>query len=128
MQGMRRAIGAEITFDDVFANHCGSESASLLLELHHHLWARDAVGEPWVVLNSYSFLLEAELARSNLVSAGFDARLNNAHTLSVQTFLSEPGIGIELMVPSSQKVAAAQLLDYDFSDDIPSDLGSVSKD
>mgnify|MGYP001821511354 CR=1 FL=1 len=74
----------------------------------------------WVVVRSYSFLLEAEIAKSNLESAGFHARLKNAHTLSVQTFLSEPGVGIEVLVPVSEKTAAQQLLDYDFSKDLDS--------
>ena len=79
--------------------------------------------QSWVTIRHYSFIWEAELGRANLESAGIPAELKNAQTLSVQTFLAEPGQGIELLVPVSYQAEAEALLDEDFSDSLDNTHG-----
>lgn len=72
----------------------------------------------WVAIRHYSFIWEAELDRANLEAAGIPVSLKNAQTLSVQTFLADPGEGIGLIVPESRAEEADSLLKQDFSDSL----------
>lgn len=69
----------------------------------------------WVTIRHYSFIWEAELARASLETAGIPVALKNAQTLSVQTFLADPGEGIGLAVPENCEAEALELLEQDFS-------------
>ncbi|MBT8449730.1 MAG: hypothetical protein KJO69_08570 [Gammaproteobacteria bacterium] len=77
--------------------------------------------ESWVTIRHYSFIWEAELDRANLESVGIPVELKNAQTLSVQTFLSEPGQGIGLAVPESKQIEADNFLKTDFSNSLDGD-------
>jgi len=74
------------------------------------------MSEQWVKIATYSYIHEAELARSNLETADIFVQLQNAQTLAVHTFLSETGEGIRLLVPESQVDEAVKILATDFSD------------
>ena len=79
--------------------------------------------EKWVVIKRYSFIHEAEIARANLQSAGYDVQLTNVHSMALQTFISEATTGIELLVPESVAVEAYELLEQDFSGALEEDDG-----
>ena len=75
----------------------------------------------WVTIRHYSFIWEAELDKTSLETAGIPVALNNAQTLSVQTFLADPGEGIGLAVPEGRETDAKQLLEQDFSASLDDD-------
>ena len=69
------------------------------------------VGERWVRVSSFGNRVEAETARSALVSRGIEARLVGDDGGGVGTPMSLEHQGMEVHVASSDHQAARQLLD-----------------
>ena len=70
----------------------------------------------WVLLQSFSFPYEAQIAKSQLHAFGISARIENEHTINMDWLYSNALGGVRLLVLESDIEEAKQLLDQDYSD------------
>lgn len=79
-----------------------------------------------VVVARYSFPLDAQIAKSNLESAGIAAYIADEHTINMQWLYSDALGGVRVLVAASDLEEAREILGEDFSPSVieASDSGS----
>lgn len=70
----------------------------------------------WVLVQSFSFPYEAQIAKSQLYAAGINSRIENEHTINMDWLYSNALGGVRLLVLERDFEDAKKLLEQDFSD------------
>lgn len=70
----------------------------------------------WVLVQSFSFPYEAQIAKSQLYAAGIESLIENEHTINMDWLYSNALGGVRLLVLESDFEFAQNLLAQDFSD------------
>ena len=78
----------------------------------------------WVVIASYSFPYEAQIAKARLNSVDIPSMIENEHTINLNWTYSNALGGVRLAVPESYIEDAKFLLENDFSKDLAEELNS----
>ena len=78
----------------------------------------------WVVAETYSFLYEAQIAKTQLEAAEIPARIENEHTINMDWLYSNALGGVRLLVPESYAEEAKALLAQDFSQELEQQFGA----
>lgn len=76
-----------------------------------------------VVVASYSFPHEAQIAKASLESAGIPAILSDEHTINMQWLYSNALGGVKLLVPPKFFEDAKNILETDYSADVDAEMG-----
>jgi hypothetical protein len=79
-----------------------------------------------VVVASFSFPHEAQIARASLESAGIPAIVADEHTINMQWLYSNALGGVKVLVPSEFVEEAQSILDSDFSAEVEAEFGADS--
>ncbi|AKA34785.1 putative signal transducing protein [Flagellimonas lutaonensis] len=69
------------------------------------------MGNDWVVLGSFEFLADVQVIKGRLESEGFEVRLKDENTVSVEPFASNALGGIKLLVHKNDEAAAKAIYD-----------------
>lgn len=77
----------------------------------------------WVVVQSFSFPYEAQIAKTQLETAGIPARIENEHTINMDWLYSNALGGVRLLVLESDLEEARTLLAQDFSQQLQQQFG-----
>ncbi|OTG67679.1 DUF2007 domain-containing protein [Acinetobacter silvestris] len=72
----------------------------------------------WVVIESYSFPYEAQIAKAKLDSCDIPSYIENEHTINMNWLYSNAIGGVRLAVPESFKEEAYSLIHQDFSHEV----------
>lgn len=72
----------------------------------------------WIVVASYSYPYEAQIAKARLVSVGIPVNIENEHTINMYWLYSNALGGVRVSIPEIYFEKAKYLLENDFSDDI----------
>lgn len=72
----------------------------------------------WVVVESYSLVYEAQIAKSLLISQGIDAQIENEHTINMDWFYSNALGGVKVLVPEDCAEDAKSILEQDYSAEV----------
>lgn len=78
----------------------------------------------WIVVQSFSFPYEAQIAKTQLEAAEIPARIENEHTINMDWLYSNALGGVRLLVPESYAEEAKALLAQDFSQDLEQQFGA----
>ncbi|MGY7478107.1 DUF2007 domain-containing protein, partial [Klebsiella pneumoniae] len=70
----------------------------------------------WIVVKTFSFPYEAQIAKTQLESFGITAYIANEHTIKLDWFYSNALGGVRLLVPENYVDEAKLFLEKDFSD------------
>ena len=77
----------------------------------------------WIVVQSFSFPYEAQIAKTQLEAAGIPARIENEHTINMDWLYSNALGGVRLLVLESDLEEARTLLAQDFSQELQQQFG-----
>lgn len=77
----------------------------------------------WIVVQSFSFPYEAQIAKTQLEAAGIPARIENEHTINMDWLYSNALGGVRLLVLESNLEEARALLAQDFSQELQQQFG-----
>lgn len=77
----------------------------------------------WIVVQSFSFPYEAQIAKTQLEAAGIPARIENEHTINMDWLYSNGLGGVRLLVLESDLEEARTLLAQDFSKELQQQFG-----
>lgn len=77
----------------------------------------------WIVVQSFSFPYEAQIAKTQLEAAGIPARIENEHTINMDWLYSNTLGGVRLLVLESDLEEARTLLAQDFSKELQQQFG-----
>lgn len=77
----------------------------------------------WIVVQSFSFPYEAQIAKTQLEAAGIPARIENEHTINMDWLYSNALGGVRLLVLESNLEEARALLAQDFSQQLQQQFG-----
>jgi hypothetical protein len=77
-----------------------------------------------VVVATFSFPHEAQIARANLESAGIPAVVENEHTVNMNWLYSNAIGGVRVLVPQTAVDDAMTILEADFSADLEAEYPS----
>ncbi|ENW05451.1 putative signal transducing protein [Acinetobacter beijerinckii] len=77
----------------------------------------------WVVVQSFSFPYEAQIAKTQLEAAGIPARIENEHTINMDWLYSNALGGVRLLVLEGDSEEARTLLAQDFSQQLQQQFG-----
>lgn len=77
----------------------------------------------WIVVQSFSFPYEAQIAKTQLEAAGIPARIENEHTINMDWLYSNALGGVRLLVLESDLEEARTLLAQDFSKELQQQFG-----
>lgn len=77
----------------------------------------------WIVVKSFSFPYEAQIAKTQLEAAGIPARIENEHTINMDWLYSNALGGVRLLVLESDLEEARTLLAQDFSKELQQQFG-----
>lgn len=69
------------------------------------------MGNDWVVLGSFEFLADVQVIKGRLEAEGFEVRLKDENTVSVEPFASNALGGIKLLVHKNDEAAAKVIYD-----------------
>ena len=72
----------------------------------------------WIVIASYSYPYEAQIAKARLESVGIPVTIENEHTINMNWLYSNALGGVRVSVPEIYLEEAKYLLGNDFSDDL----------
>lgn len=72
----------------------------------------------WVVVESYSYPYEAQIAKSQLDAAGIVARIENEHMVNMNWLYSNAVGGVRLLVLEAFAEEAYQLIHQNFSEEL----------
>lgn len=81
----------------------------------------------WIVVQSFSFPYEAQIAKTQLEAAEIPARIENEHTINMDWLYSNALGGVRLLVPESYAEEAKALLAQDFSQEVEQQFGAASE-
>ena len=81
-----------------------------------------------VVVASYSFWHEAQIAKSSLEAAGISVLLADEHTVNMQWLYSNAIGGVKLLVPPESVEQARSILETDFSADVEEETAEAAAD
>jgi len=77
-----------------------------------------------IVVASFSFPHEAQIARASLESAGIPATVADEHTINMQWLYSHAIGGVKVLVPPECEQDAKEILETDFSAAVDAEWGS----
>lgn len=77
----------------------------------------------WIVVQSFSFPYEAQIAKTQLEAAGIPARIENEHTINMDWLYSNALGGVRLLVLEGDSEEARTLLAQDFSQELQQQFG-----
>jgi len=77
-----------------------------------------------VLVASFSFPHEAQIARASLESAGIPAFIADEHTISMQWLYSNALGGVKVLVPVEYAEEAKSILNTDYSADVEAQCGT----
>lgn len=77
----------------------------------------------WIVVQSFSFPYEAQIAKTQLEAAEISARIENEHTINMDWLYSNALGGVRLLVPEIYANEAKALLAQDFSHELEQEFG-----
>lgn len=72
----------------------------------------------WVVIASYSYPYEAQIANTRLLAEGIPSRIENEHTINMNWLYSNALGGVRLMVIAEYAAMAREIIAQDFSEDV----------
>lgn len=72
----------------------------------------------WVIIASYSYPYQAQIAKARLVSVGIPVYIENEHTVNMYWLYSHAMGGVRVAVPDDRVEDAKYLIEKDFSQDI----------
>ncbi|NAR99351.1 DUF2007 domain-containing protein [Acinetobacter haemolyticus] len=70
----------------------------------------------WIIVKSFSFPYEAQIAKTQLEAAGIPAQIENEHTINMNWLYSNALGGVRLLVPNAYEDEAKMILTQDFSE------------
>nr|EKW6896828.1 DUF2007 domain-containing protein [Acinetobacter baumannii] len=77
----------------------------------------------WIVVKTFSFPYEAQIAKTQLEAFGIPAYIENEHTINMDWFYSNALGGVRLLVPENYVDEAKLFLEKDFSDELEQKFG-----
>jgi hypothetical protein len=77
-----------------------------------------------IVVQSFSFPYEAQIAKTQLEAAEIPARIENEHTINMDWLYSNALGGVRLLVPENYAEEAKALLAQDFSQELEQQFGA----
>ncbi|HFE9766708.1 DUF2007 domain-containing protein [Acinetobacter baumannii] len=77
----------------------------------------------WIVVKTFSFPYEAQIAKTQLEAFGILAYIENEHTINMDWFYSNALGGVRLLVPENYVDEAKLFLEKDFSDELEQKFG-----
>lgn len=77
-----------------------------------------------IIVASFSFPHEAQIARASLESAGIPATIADEHTINMQWLYSHAIDGVKVLVPTEHERDAKAILATDFSAAVDAECGS----
>jgi hypothetical protein len=77
----------------------------------------------WIVVQSFSFPYEAQIAKTQLEAAGIPVRIENEHTINMDWLYSNALGGVRLLVLEGDSEEARTLLAQDFSQQLQQQFG-----
>ncbi|EKU39476.1 MULTISPECIES: DUF2007 domain-containing protein [Acinetobacter] len=77
----------------------------------------------WILVETFSFPYEAQIAKTQLEAFGIPARIENEHTINMDWFYSNALGGVRLLVPQNYVDEAKSLLEKDFSNELEQEFG-----
>ncbi len=81
----------------------------------------------WVVIKSYSYPYEAQIAKARLTSVGIPVIIQNEHTINMDWLYSNALGGVRVAVASDRVEDAKFLLNHDFSQDVDEEFNQSKK-
>lgn len=85
------------------------------------------LGVKWVVIKSYSYPYEAQIAKARLTSVGIPAMIENEHTINMNWLYSNALGGVKVAVTHDHMEDAKFLLEHDFSQDVDEEFDQSRK-
>ncbi len=77
----------------------------------------------WIVIKTFSFPYEAQIAKTQLEAFGIPVYIENEHTINMDWFYSNALGGVRLLVPENYVDEAKSFLEKDFSDELEQKFG-----
>lgn len=77
----------------------------------------------WIVIKTFSFPYEAQIAKTQLEAFGIPVYIENEHTINMDWFYSNALGGVRLLVPENYVDEANSFLEKDFSDELEQKFG-----
>ncbi len=78
----------------------------------------------WIVVQSFSFPYEAQIAKTQLEATEIPTRIENEHTINMDWLYSNALGGVRLLVPEHYADEAKALLAQDFSQELEQQFGA----
>lgn len=72
----------------------------------------------WIVIATYSYPHEAQIANARLLAEEIPSRVENEHTINMNWLYSNAMGGVRLMVIAEYAELAREIIEQDFSDDV----------
>ena len=77
----------------------------------------------WILVKTFSFPYEAQIAKTQLEAFGIPVRIENEHTINMDWFYSNALGGVRLLVLEKDLNDAKALLEKDFIEDLEQEFG-----
>ncbi|ENV91674.1 hypothetical protein F937_03852 [Acinetobacter calcoaceticus ANC 3680] len=77
----------------------------------------------WILVKTFSFSYEAQIAKTQLEAFGIPVYIENEHTINMDWFYSNALGGVRLLVPADYVEESKALLEKDFSDELEQKFG-----
>ncbi len=78
---------------------------------------------PWIVVKTFLFPYEAQIAKTQLEAFGIPVYIENEHTINMDWLYSNALGGVRLLVPENYVEEANSFLEKDFSDELEQKFG-----